>query len=105
MKKLLATAAAVAVLVPGLAFAQYYHVRDYGGILYQDQINIADARANLARDQDVLARDRSMGNWWAITGDVWRVRQSEAELDSALATYDTNRASVPRTYVYRYYRY
>jgi hypothetical protein len=105
MKKFFTTTAVLAVFIPGLALAQYYQYNDYGGTLTSDQIRIADARGSLARDQDVLARDRAMGNWWAISGDVWRVRQSQAELDSALASYDTDRATVPRTYVYRTYRY
>ena len=61
------------------------------------RMRIADDRAQLARDQDILARDRAFGNWWAISGDVWRVPQSRAQLSEDIAAYDAARGSVTRT--------
>jgi hypothetical protein len=107
MKKLLLSLTAAAVLVPGLAMAQTV-IYDDGGYhtsysnLYQDRVRIADDRATLSRDQDILARDRAFGNWWAISGDVWRVRQDRAQLTSDLSSYDADRGMIPRTYTYEY---
>lgn len=110
MKKLFVSLIAAAVLIPGLASAQTYYYRDYGGYhtsysnLYQDRVRIADDRAQLSRDQDILARDRAFGNWWAISGDVARVRQDRVELSNDIGAYDSDRRMLPRrTYTYRYF--
>ena len=109
MKKLFTTITAVAVLIPGLALADTYVYRDDGttavtSAIYQDQVRVTDDRATLSRDQDILQRDRSFGNWWAISGDVWRVRQDEGQLNNDLTTFDADRDTLPRTYSYTYYR-
>jgi hypothetical protein len=101
-KTFLAAVIAAVLMAPGLAGAQtIYYRTDLSD--YRDRI--ADSRAQLAHDQDVLARDRAFGNWWAISGDVWRVRQDRAQLADDIASYDNARGAMTRTYTYRYYRY
>jgi hypothetical protein len=111
MNKLFAMLVAAALLMPVASQAQTYIYRDYNGYrhtpysnIYQDQVRISRDRAELARAQDILARDRALGRWWAISGDVMRVREARARLDADLAAYDAHRAMTPRTYRY-WYRY
>jgi hypothetical protein len=73
--------------------------------LVQERDRVSDDRAILARDQDVLFRDRAFGNWWSIEGDVNRVRDDRVQLNIDATTYDADRNMVPRTYTYRVERY
>lgn len=107
MKKLLTALMAAALLAPGIASAQTYYYRTEGPVvrtssIYQDHVRITDDRATLSADQDILARDRAFGNWWAISGDVARVRQDRAQLQSDVTSYDADRGMPVRTYTYRY---
>jgi hypothetical protein len=110
MKKLFAMLVAAALLMPVASQAQTYVYRDYDGYrytrysnIYQDQLRISNDRRELSRAQDILARDRALGRWWAISGDVIRVREARAQLNADLAAYDAHRAVTPR--VHRYYWY
>ncbi|MEZ0223660.1 MAG: hypothetical protein ACAH83_03840 [Alphaproteobacteria bacterium] len=110
MKKLFVMLMTAALLMPVASQAQTYWYRDDDGYrytrysnIYQYQVRISNDRLELSRAQDVLARDRALGRWWAISGDVIRVREARARLDMDLAAFDAHRAMTPRTY--RYYRY
>jgi hypothetical protein len=110
MNKLFAMLVAAALLMPAASQAQTYVYRDYDRYqytrysnIYQDQLRIANDRAELARAQDILARDRALGRWWMISSDIQRVRNARAMLNADLAAYDAHRAMTPRTY--RWYRY
>lgn len=113
MNKLFAMLMAAVLLMPAGAFAQTYYYRDadgyyhtrYSSLYQQNQVRIANDRAELARAQDILARDRALGRWWAISGDVQRVREAQARLDMDLAAYGAYRTVTPTRTYYRWYRY
>jgi hypothetical protein len=92
MKNFYQTLAVVAVLLPGLAFAQpggkqvydqdeQTRVRAHSETLDQDRLRVSGDEDSVTADQGALDRDKALLHWWAVPGDSERVRQDKLQLD------------------------